>query len=302
MQPRRVSSVRNSTLPSKVCGGTASLAVALLIAVLYRSAVSAAPQLTEKKKAPEVTQNASQRNGNIEKPPMWTILDQLGTEAISEDKLFLGKTRFTISKADGTYSYDPSALPASSILRADDQYGKPLETLIRIKALRRDFGSAVPDATFWVAPLGDAEKAVQDCVRELGASKSPAKPAGQRCDTPVETSFRDLDTAVHDYAVGNKLQLVQWQKRDPAQGYKVTLNISPAKAHLYLMPLLEYKKCHYPGSPVQVCQWNEVLDPEVQMIGWYHYRADWPQDLNGPDEGDFEITKPGTLTFTPKSR
>jgi hypothetical protein len=295
------SSPKDRALMSKACSRTAYLAIMSLISLLYPPVVtSRTPQQNGKTAASDVTQNRSPLSENIDKPQMLAILDQLATEAISQDKLFLGKTRFTISKADGTYSYDSAPLPASSVLRADDQYGKPLESLIRIKALRRDFGSAVPNTTFWVAPLEEAEKAVQNCVRELESLS--AQSVGQQCDTAVEASFRNLDKAVHDYAAANKLQLVQWQKRDPALGYKVTLKISPEKAHLYLMPLLEYKKCHYPGSPVQACQWNEVLDPQVQMIGWYHYRADWPQDLNGPDEGDFEVTEPGTYTFTPKNK
>lgn len=279
----------------------AYLPAVLLIPLLYPLvAATKQPQQSGQSAGSDATQNA-QLSENVGTPQTWTILDQLATEAISKDKLFLGRARFTISKANGTYSYDSAPVPASSVLGADDQYGKLLESLIRIKALRRDFESAVPDATFWAGPLEGAEKAVQNCVRKLDSSKLSAQ-AAQQCESTVEASFANLDQVVHDYAVGNRLQLVQWRKRDPAQGYKVTIKLSPEKAHLYLMPLFEYKKCHYPGSPVQACQWNEVLSPDVEMIGWYHYRADWPRDLNGPVEGDFEVTAPGTFTFTPKNQ
>lgn len=301
MQLHFVSPLNGSVRLFKACSRIAYLTALLFIPFLYPPAAATTPPQQSGSAGSDVTQNRSPFSQNVGTPQTWTVLDQLASEAISEDRVFLGRARFTISKADGTYSYDSAPVPASSVLGADDQYGKPLESLIRIKALRRDFELAVPDATFWVGPLEGAEKAVQDCVDELGSSKFSAQSA-QRCDTTVEESFRKLDQAVHDYALANALQLVQWRKRDPAQGYKVTVKFSPEKAHLYLMPLFEYKKCHYPGSPVQACQWNEVLSPEVEMVGWYHYRADWPQELNGPVEGDFEVTEPGTFTFTPKNK
>jgi hypothetical protein len=82
----------------------------------------------------------------------------------------------------------------------------------------------------------------------------------------------------------------------------VIVKIEPPRARVDVMTLLEYKKCRYSQIPEDQCQWNEILDPEHLMIGWYHYRADWPQDLNGTEAGDFEITKPGTITFRPKSK
>ena len=68
------------------------------------------------------------------------------------------------------------------------------------------------------------------------------------------------------------------------------------------MTLLEFKKCQYLKVPTEECRWNELLDTASEMIGWYHYRAEWPLELNGPEEGDFEIKKESTITFKPKPK
>jgi hypothetical protein len=68
------------------------------------------------------------------------------------------------------------------------------------------------------------------------------------------------------------------------------------------MTLLEYKKYQYSQTPKEKYQWNDLLATDNDMIGWYHYRAEWPVELNGPDEGDFEIKGPSTLTFKPNPK
>jgi hypothetical protein len=68
------------------------------------------------------------------------------------------------------------------------------------------------------------------------------------------------------------------------------------------MPLIEYKKYQYFKVPQEQYQWNDLLDSESDLIGWYHYRAEWPAELHGLEEGDFCIKKPGSITFKPRER
>ena len=68
------------------------------------------------------------------------------------------------------------------------------------------------------------------------------------------------------------------------------------------MTLLEFKKYQYFKTPREQYQWNDILDADNDLIGWYHYRVEWPADLNGPEEGDIEIKKPGVLTFRPTQK
>src|ERR1700683_4241324 len=106
MQLHSLSSVRDRELISKACSRTAYLTVLFLVGLVYSPLVKGAiPEPNGKSEAP-------QRSDNVDRPQMWAVLDQLATEAISQDKLFLGTTRFSISKVDGSYSYDSAPLPA----------------------------------------------------------------------------------------------------------------------------------------------------------------------------------------------
>jgi len=235
---------------------------------------------------------------------MSEVLIRLAADGIGEDKEFLGRTRFTISQSERTYTYDLDPIPVRTVLSHKDPYATPLEALIRIESLRRDFHAAVPDEKFWIVPLEAIQGAVQRCIEQLESTQPKAgSPDGQQeCSRSVEGQFSNLENAIRGYATVHSLELVKFQKRDPVIGYRVRIKIEPPRAHVHVMTLLDYKKYRYFRTPVEQYQWNDLLDDESLMIGWYHYRADWPQDLNGPEEGDFEITKPGTMTFSPKSK
>jgi hypothetical protein len=241
---------------------------------------------------------------NSETKPTQDVLIRLATDGIAQDREFLGKTRFAVSQADRTYSYDLEPIPISAVLSLGDQYGTPLEALIRIEALRRDFRAAVPAEKFWIAPLEAIQGAVQHCVEGLESSQSKkgSSDVPQECSRSIQEQFSDLESAILGYATLHSLALVKFQKRDPVIGYRVRIKIEPPRAHVHVMTLLDYKKYRYSNTPAEQYQWNDLLDAENLLIGWYHYRVDWPQDLNGPEEGDFEITKAGTITFSPKSK
>jgi len=111
-----------------------------------------------------------------------------------------------------------------------------------------------------------------------------------------------LEAIIQQYATARDLAFVKFTSKDPVIGYPVRIKIEPPKAHVRVMTLLEYKKYRYTNTAPEQYQWNDLLDSESLMIGWYHYRAEWPQELNGPEEGDFEIKKAGTITFSPKNK
>jgi hypothetical protein len=67
------------------------------------------------------------------------------------------------------------------------------------------------------------------------------------------------------------------------------------------MTLLEYKKCIDSHTPF-TDQWNDMVEGDVKLIGRYHYLAEWPTELNGPEEGNFEIRESGAITFRPNAK
>lgn len=233
------------------------------------------------------------------------LLKRLASEQVLTDGEFLGKTRFRIDQQGRTFSYDLRPAPRTFMLAEGDPYAGPLEALIRVEAMRRDFRAAIPGEDFWIAALGSIEGVVQRCIQDLEASKRERGTLAteQTCTTRIQVQFDKLRDAILSFAAANKLTLLELpQTRDPAPGYRVQVKIDPPRARVRVMPLLEYKKYLYFKVPQEQYQWNDLLDSESDMIGWYHYRAEWPADLNGTEEGDFCIKKPGAITFKPPKR
>jgi hypothetical protein len=68
------------------------------------------------KQVAKVSQNVPQRRTGSAKEPIWEVLNRLAADGISQDKQFLGKTRFSISQTDHTYSYDSGAVATTERL------------------------------------------------------------------------------------------------------------------------------------------------------------------------------------------
>jgi hypothetical protein len=232
-----------------------------------------------------------------------TVLDALAKDALAEDKHFLGKRRFEVSLTRKTYWYDLNPVPLSDVLSADDRYSMPLEALIRIEAVKRDLQESVPTEQFWPGPVSAAEAIIHEFVKQLQNSsmKSRTSDIQQRSTELIEDQLKLLKTGIESYAARQGLQRIDVQARDPVVGYRVQIKVEPNKAHVHVMTLLQYKKYESLGTPPDKYEWTDLMESETLLIGRYRYRVDWPQELNGPEEGSIEITEPGILTFTPKS-
>lgn len=232
------------------------------------------------------------------------VLRQLASEQIAKDGEFLGRTRFRADLQNQTYFYDLKPAPTRLILAEGDPYATPLEALIRIEALRRDFRASVANENFWTGPLAAAEDAAAACVQSADALPpgGVAAELEKACSARLSEQFKRVEESIAAFAEAHKLRLIMAEGRDAATGFPVQIKVDPPRARVRVMPLLEYKKYQFFKTPPDQYRWNDLLDTESQLIGWYHYRAEWPAELNGPDEGDFCIKNPGTITFRPTQR
>jgi hypothetical protein len=232
-------------------------------------------------------------------------LTRLVRDQVLADGNFLGKTRFSIDQKGHTLFYDLNPVPTNLVLAEGDPYADALEELIRVESLRRDFRATIPNEMFWVAALESIDQIIGRCVRDIEAlePKGRAVTNQQSCSDNVHKAFDELSATIITYAKEHGLEIVEPARtRDPSPGYRVQIKIEPPRARVRVMMLLAYKKCQYFKTSNQQCPWNDLLDSESDMIGWYHYRAEWPPELGGTEEGDFEIKKPGTVTFKPPQR
>jgi hypothetical protein len=247
----------------------------------------------------------TQHGSGADQQGLMKLLMRLAKEQVVADDKFLGETRFSIDQQSHTYFYDLSPMPLKVVLSDQDPSASPLEALIRVESLRRDFGSTIPNERFWSVSLDSVEQAIRRCVQDLDNPRPAQNAVGNPhcCSKSVSEQFDKLKTSISTYASAHDLKFTEpLGKREPVLGYRTRVVIDPPKARVRVMTLLEYKKYQYFQTPEEKYQWNDLLGSDYNMIGWYHCRAEWPAELNGPDQGDFEVKKPGIVTFKPNPK
>ena len=227
----------------------------------------------------------------------FSLLKDLADQAIRQDPAFLGKVRFSAHPEDRTFSINLAAVPSDLLLSKSDTNAPVLDALIRVAALRRDLQAAFPGEDSWRAEADGVEQAAKRCMQASGSGGS-AGADPETCLDQIDGSFSIFRKAVIAFATAKGLKERNEDTRG-IPGYPVHVAIMPPRAKLKVMTLLEYKKCQYLQKPKEQYEWTDLVGSTFQMIGKYRYRVEWPADLNGPEEGDIEITGPQTLTFTP---
>ena len=248
---------------------------------------------------PDISKSSQGNQGSVE---TMRRLVEFAKEAVKNDSAYIGRLRFSISTRTRVYFLDTSPLNISTVLSPSDQFGVPIEALLREEVFQRDFAKALPSDTFWQKPLAQVTLSVQACVAEyskLGATGG-ARELSQKCVASIEQSYSDLKKIVEQYAMNNHLRVAAPTDRGPATGYRVKIVVRPPGPHVKIMTLLEYRKCEAFNEPMEH-QWIELLS-ETNLIGRYRYRVEWPARLNGVDESEFEVKEAETLTFTPKRK
>jgi len=228
----------------------------------------------------------------------YMLIENLAKEAVALDRN-LGRIRVSI--ANGVLLYDFAPAPDSSLASRPARLTRPLEILIRTEAVGRDLRLCMPSQQFWVSRLeqlrGLAAKMVEAAYD--AASEDEWLSRKQVYEAEVETKFADLAKQLLAYA--DKSRLDARASRGSVQGYRVEIRVDPPKAHVKYMPFLNYKRCTaFNLSPNDY--WLDLDVGTRTLIGKYHYIAEWPPSLNGPEEGNFEITgEVKILRFHPKA-
>jgi hypothetical protein len=252
----------------------------------------------------QVKENGLPNNSRLNAEETMALLKRLASDDIASDDSFLGKTRFAIDLRASSLLYDMTPIPAGLVLSSSDPLSIPLEAMIRAEALQRDLQKSLPTESFWVVPLANVQKSIKNCVDSLVQLNGglALQEKENDCSGMIEQQIQYLGESVQSFAKDRRLVLTQSvAERSPAIGYKVRVSIEPPKARVRFMTMLEYKKCINSKSSL-TDQWNDMVAGDINLIGRYHYLAEWPPDLNGPEEGNFEIQKPGTITFRPRAK
>jgi hypothetical protein len=225
------------------------------------------------------------------------LVEQLVADALALRETS-GRTRVSI--ADGVITYDFRPVPAAALANRPDCLTGPLELLIRSAAIRRDFRALLVKETFWVAPLDRVDSLATSMVeaKYAVAGDEECRARQQQGKTAADAEFTKLEVALRAYAAKSGLGTVG--TRGFPEAYRVEISIDPAKARIRFMPFLDYKRCLYFNLPLEE-RWNDLTPGTHNLIGRYHYRAEWPTALNGPEESNFDVTANTRITFTPKA-
>jgi hypothetical protein len=209
-----------------------------------------------------------------------------------------GRKRLSISNGILSYDFRPASL--ETLASQPDCVTSPLEILIRSAALRRDFSTSLPEQVFWIQPLKQADTLAATMVdvayKVPDKAQCPVKQ--QQYKAEAEAGFRSLEERLIAYA--GKAGLSTAGTRGFADAYRIEIRVDPPRARIRLMPFLDYKRCLYFGLPLEE-HWNDLSEGTQELIGRYHYRAEWPPSLNGPEEGNLDIHESGRITFRPKA-
>jgi len=216
-------------------------------------------------------------------------LENLARFAITSDPAYLGRPRFRI--ANNRVLYDVSPVPADDILNSRDPLAIPLECLIRLEALKRDFLLAVPKEVFWRAPLRNLQIQLRSYM--LHSRADTPNGSTDQLEAAIRREWQSLSTRVEKYAFQQGLDVQT--SREPAPGFKVAVKIVPPNGRVRYMPFLAYEKAVTMKTSLDE-QWRELLAGAVTLIGRYRYRADWMDPIH-MEEGNFEIREATDLTF-----
>jgi hypothetical protein len=225
------------------------------------------------------------------------LIEQLVADALALRETS-GRTRVSI--ADGVIAYDFRPVPAATLANRPDCLTGPLELRIRSAALRRDFQVVLAKETFWGAPLDHVDSLATSMVetKYAAAGDEECRARQQQGKTAADAEFANLEMALRAYATKSSLGTVG--TRGLPEAYRVEIGVDPAKARIRFMPFLDYKRCLYFKLPLEE-HWNDLTPGTHNLIGRYHYRAEWPAALNGPEESNFDVTANTRITFTPKA-
>jgi hypothetical protein len=273
------------------------ICLALLIVIV--STICEARQLQDGPQAAEGTQSQSLSNKRptLHQPEISQFLSDVANDPRTMDDPLLGKQRVALDKQNRSLQFNLAHFPSGSILSEDDPLSEPLEAAIRLRALRRDLSVAFPDDATWEPLINATSQAIYDCVNTSANSATvpPLNTVSDPCPT-IEVSFGRFARKLREYAKIHKLDLVE--SRGATSLFPVKITFDPKSVKLKIMTALQYRECMF--FHLQEDQFfSDVLQTDQSLVGRYHYRAEWPHDLGGPDEGDFEIKGPATLKFSP---
>ena len=218
-------------------------------------------------------------------------LEFLHQTAENPDQLndaLLGKPRMLVNRNLRVLQYRPGPLAAAYILSAQDPLNLPLEQLIRLQVYRRDAQIAFPEDRTWEPIFKAINDSVNDCVNAYLETEVMSCAA-------AEAKFDLISQHVDERAKEMNLDVITIRGL-AVDTYPVKFDFMPKRAPLRIMTELEYQKRVFFKLPLEGA-WVDVLTEEENLVGRYHYRVDWPTELGGSKEGDFEITHSATLQF-----
>jgi hypothetical protein len=229
---------------------------------------------------------------------VYRMLAKLAQDAIQSGD---GVSTARVVVSDGIVTYDLRPTAVTELELRPDRLSPALEMLVRTAVLRRDLQTVAPDQPFWSNHLARLDSLADQMVHAACEIESEEKwhTAQEAYDASAETEFDALKKDLLSYAERSGLKVAT--TRGSPQGFRVDVKVDPPKARIRIMTELEYKKCDVLNIPLEG-HWNDLSPGVHTLIGRYHYRVEWPASLNGPEEGDFEITGDEIRTFYPKAK
>ena len=186
--------------------------------------------------------------------------------------------------------------PSGVGLSEGDPYQLPIETLIRIEALRQVYEPDELGRRFVSGHLETLERTVfQTIVDLLATEQDPprrllllAERGGE-----VDEEFQKIEQGIRDYARENGLQARRAGRGLASDYYSVRVSTAPPGGTISVIPWLEYRKRLALGYREDQLPWRTLGQQNEDLVGRYVCRIQWS---NGQSyRGEFHVRNASDL-------
>jgi hypothetical protein len=222
----------------------------------------------------------------------------LASEAVNSDSNYLGRLRFEVNSKHETVRFDLRPVPLRYVLPPSDPLATPVELMIRVMSLQRDFKRNLKtNETFWIQPLDQATEAVFQAIQSRTKVDGGSVVSASTHLDSAETSIQSLQSAILDFSERNGLDMELF--RD-TEYFTVHVVVSDQALRVRYVQYLDFLKSRH-GLSIED-DWIDVGrgKHDLPLIGEYHFVIEWPSSLGGFETNDYDIERNTELSIEPR--
>lgn len=222
-------------------------------------------------------------------------------ELESPNTQIISNIQFNVSTKDKKISYNIGKVRMDHMgFSRSDPYGVPFEKQIHIEALKDVFMKSVPNETFWVQPLRNAETLVYQTIQDIESSQDVGNLSSvlRQRKIEIDRELENLTKNITEFARENRFKVLKVADTDAPEKMEVSIIIEPSGGKVRLITNSEYDlHKNILKESKDKWPWRDLLESTARLLGKYHYLVEWTDGKC--DEGDMTVDSKFSRTFRP---